>query len=719
MSVDDVLTLAPDVRAAILWDVPALRGVGPSGQNLLKAFDPPPWRLNESADGPLDLAALGIVAAHEDRRDDALQIWEDLAHDQDASHRLLWRLLRLWLAAPLEDRTADLRDAYELAQSIASKQDRARIYRKLAIAASDAGLVDFAKDAAKTAITTAQPGTALHENLTHMLWQLGASPSLPSFEAQRSDDPLLIQPWIRALALEGARDADLDRFRDGLVGMWGGSFRTGRTPVDVLFAAQQQADWAGAVVLRDSLVRLVCAHLLDGAARSDEQIHWALSAWVLAGGDRIQAVISKAERVLDGDISRELIDVVAANNRLEPVLQDVVAGLWRYVADEDIERVLSLLDPGHPTDLIREPAQQVWAQLVWREPETWHQAFERLTDAQKQAATIHLIPAAVDELDSDTRSDLLITCEAVPQPERHRVAAIAAALAIAQGDSPEAWLGVARPEAIIQLSEWRAESVSAEVLRGALQEVRARIEEARKQAHEGRVAMGRADNQVLLGQLSAALSSAEHGIEELLVQVAGDEQMSAESQLGALQGLTVIRLAGLLSPEIRRELRLLADVPGAEMWGIVDKAVLHAGRLNVLADELTDEELRDVLSNCRSARQEVRLISVATVEEVLEHDRHNAGATWALVSALYDPSDEVLSRALQAIARGAVSSTDAIEVVVGAVTLAYRTGRNQVRRSAVSAALALASEHSAAAELVAHARHDSSWEVRKQAGEIS
>lgn len=440
---------------------------------------------------------------------------------------------------------------------------------------------------------------------------------------------------------------------------------------------------------------------------------------MLAGGDRIPAVISKGERVLDGSVARQLIDLVAANSRLQAVLQDVVAGLWRYVADEDIERVLGLLDPGHLTDVIRGPAQQVWAQLVWRKPEIWHQAFMRLDDLQKQAAIVHLIPAAVDELDRDARRDLLSICKTVPEPERHRIAGIAGALAIAQGDSLEPWFEVARPEAILSLSEWRSGSVSAVVLRRALEEARSRVEEARKQSHGGRIVMGPGDNQILLGQLAAALSGDETGVEELLVAVAGDEQMSAESQLGALQGLTVMRLGGLLSVEARRQLRLLADVPGAEMWGIVDKDVLHAARLNVLADELTDEELRDVLTGCRAARQEVRLISVATIEEVLHHQASNAAATWTLVSALYDPSDEVLSRALQAIARGAVRTSDATEVVVAAVAQAFRTGRNQVRRSAVTAALTLVSEHSTAAELVASARHDPSWEVRKQAGQTN
>jgi hypothetical protein len=56
------------------------------------------------------------------------------------------------------------------------------------------------------------------------------------------------------------------------------------------------------------------------------------------------------------------------------------------------------------------------------------------------------------------------------------------------------------------------------------------------QPHEGRVAIGPGDNQVLLGQLSAALSSAERGIEELLVQVAGDEQSRRRASRAPFRG---------------------------------------------------------------------------------------------------------------------------------------------------------------------------------------
>ena len=65
-------SLPADIRAAILWDVPALQRSGPAAANFLKAFGPPPWDLDDGASGPLNDAAEAVVAAAYGRTADAL-----------------------------------------------------------------------------------------------------------------------------------------------------------------------------------------------------------------------------------------------------------------------------------------------------------------------------------------------------------------------------------------------------------------------------------------------------------------------------------------------------------------------------------------------------------------------------------------------------------------------------------------------------------------------
>jgi HEAT repeat protein len=150
------------------------------------------------------------------------------------------------------------------------------------------------------------------------------------------------------------------------------------------------------------------------------------------------------------------------------------------------------------------------------------------------------------------------------------------------------------------------------------------------------------------------------------------------------------------------------------MWGVIDTSVLRVARLGRgLADELTPAEMREVFSACRSAKEQVRLLSVAALEDVLSAEPENAASSWTLVSALYDPADEVLMRALQIVERGALEANpDASEIAVAAIVSAYRTGGSKVRRFSISAAAALGDHHPELVRLVASATSDASWEVR-------
>jgi len=713
VSVAEPFELSLVMRAAILWDVPTLREGDTAAQNFLRAFEPRPENVDATPQGPLQLAAVVVRATAAGRYDEAQNAVDHLIASSTPAERLLGYLLRLWFGGVGEEREADLGHAHELSRRIADQEDRARVCRKIAVAAMDFGELERARTALEDGLAGAPHGSALQQSIRALLWDLGerSSLSLSDVLVDTSSDPLLAQPWVSDPAFDAITAADVERFRDGLHGIWGGTVRVGPTPLDTLNGLQRQADWAAAAGLRDLLIRVLCAHLLDGAARSDAQIRWAASSWVLARGDRITSVLARAERALDAEMASVLLQAVARNPLRLPMLPHVAIALWRHVGDEDIPALLGGLDPGLPGDVTKRESRQVWANLLWRAPHVWYREWQMLNPPSRPAALEELHPSAVDELTAAAQADLLRSCDTVDLPLREVFAGIAIALAISQDASPDQWLAIAGPDTIRDVADWRQDAVSYDVISEAVRTAMAHVAGAREQALAGQIGLEAVDPRVLLGDLAARLGHPNEEAEGLLVSIAADPRLPADHQLGALQGLVLLRHAGLLSEHARSDIRSLSDQAGPSMWGVIDTSVLRAARLWSVADELTDSELLELEAGCRSAQRQVRLVAVAAVADALRSGARSSAA-WTLVSALYDPDDEVLSRALAEVRRGTLDAEpEALTVSLAALVSAYRTGRNTVRRAAIAAAWQLR-DRPEASRLVDSATRDRSWEVR-------
>ena len=193
--------------------------------------------------------------------------------------------------------------------------------------------------------------------------------------------------------------------------------------------------------------------------------------------------------------------------------------------------------------------------------------------------------------------------------------------------------------------------------------------------------------------------------------------MPADHKFGALQGLLALRRAHGLSRKVGDAVRSMEDIVGPQIWGAIDTGVLRVTRLAVLANALTHDEELEVVAACRSSKQEVRVVAVLAIADLLKA-RHSSTAAWALVGVLYDPTDDVMERGLQAVGQGALGEhPDAAEVATAAVVSAYRTGRPAVRTASVHAAARLADP--AARRLVRTASGDRSWLVRRAAVDVT
>lgn len=714
-----VLQLSPEIRAAIVWDVPTLRSGSASAQDLVHAFGPPPWHEVPDDGEPLRAAAIGVLAAARGQLTEALNAWSALVSSDSREEQLLGHLLRLWVRLAQDERLADLEKALELALMVANDDDRARACRKIATAAQDSGHMGLARAAAEAALAAAEDGAEIHRAVRWLLFDLGDRElGMPSFEG--FSDDVLTQPWITEQGLAGVTEADLNRFKDGLKSVWGGFLRIGQTPLDVLNAAQRQADWAGLSTRRDSLIRLMCSHILESPASSDSHVRWAVTAWILAGGGDIASVLSRSEPRLDADFAHELLDTITQVPTGTNVVPQVAAGIWRIAPDDDVDRLLAMLDPGPADEPVPPEARQVWANLLWRAPVEWLLAWRRLDAPRRIAVIEELLPDLADVVTAELAGELLATCEGAPDNLLGRIAAPAAAFSTVLERDPRPWIEKALPSGVMELVRWRRSVVPEDVLRAVVAELKEAAEARRQDALEGRYGLGGGGALVMIGRGIAAIGQPDLPAESLLLSIAGDRQMSVDDQLAALQAVALIHDSGLLSDDGIDTLRSLETAPGVQPFGTVQVGALRAAQLYALGESVSSEEESEVFAGCRASSEQVRLLSVAALEAVLSARPSDPGASWSLLSALYDPSDDVLARALDVLTR-TVEAVDlrARSTALNAVVSAYRRGRHVVRLSSVQASRAL--EAFAPSEqmqrLLAAAATDPSWEVRRLIGD--
>ena len=703
------------IRAAVLWDVPALRRM-PVAASLLKAFDAPPWDIDQASSRPLNIAARGVVAATQGQVDLALETWEGLVSAKQAPDvRMLGHFLRAWADVPFDLAIENLRLAMDLALAVQDAEQRARIVRKAAILLRRLGEAEASAAGVQAAIEVARPGSPLHASLLILNWEIGRAP-YPAVAHDWESDPLLSQPWIQIRALGSAIEAEKNRFTDELLRTWAARIRSGQTPLDVLNACQLQAKWAASVGLQDRLLQLMAAHLLSGAAQTEGQEGWAVSAWLSGGGDQIVDVIRRGEHAIDAEAARQLLDHALALPRHERQVPDIGAAIWDLLDDDGIGVLLDALDPGPLEDVTRDQARNVWGNLLWRNRAAWFDAWETLDVDRRRAAMAELIPATADDLTADERKRLLKICAGVPLEERGRLVEIVVPLRVAEGRSHVQWLAKAQPSQLLTLRDWRPDSVPDSAIKRAAKELLSAAKTQRDNALEGSFGIGGADTRSLLGRLSARLPRVDDAIPEFLVTVANDGRMPAEHQLGALEGLRAIRHAHGLSEELRTAVRAGSDLVGPQMWGVIDTGVLRVLRLYAVADELTHDETLELAAACRAPKREVRRVAVAAAADGLDAEPSSV-LGWALVATLYDPADDIVEIGLAVIHNGALDElADVAEVAVAAVVSAFRTGRKSVRRFAVLAASRLAA-YPGAEHLVRAAVEDPSWLVRRAAAD--
>ena len=253
-------------------------------------------------------------------------------------------------------------------------QLKARLLGKLALFAFDRQLAEACVSALSQAVDTARSGSRLQRALLLAAVNNDLIRPIPAevFKPSEDVDPLVDQDWIDALALRAAR-ADLeDLLQARARSPWSWQFRTGRTPVDEIIAAELQATWAGAWWLRPTLRTQLGAQILRAPPEREDSLVYGLSMWITGGGRDIRQVIDLAEPEFTSATADALTRPLIAALRLPDVgdtrLSEAAASLWDLFSDETAMLLLDRLQVTEADDPYGAAARRYWALMAFRDP---------------------------------------------------------------------------------------------------------------------------------------------------------------------------------------------------------------------------------------------------------------------------------------------------------------------------------------------------------------
>jgi len=715
--VDADIIVDERLRAALLWDVPRLQGDDGGLQQWRRAL-----RLDFINLGPLDDEDVVSLAAHAveagmtgqtERVDNYALALTRLG----PAGSLMESLLSLWLERDIDGSAEVVASTMALVGRVAETELRARLLMRLAYFATARGLSEHVRTAIGDAVALTSPETRLgvvarRQAFGHGIEIAGFEPFEPT---STPDDPLLTLPWVRTTALEAAAALSAQRLEKALSGTWDTSFHWGRTKLDDLLAAHAQAEWCGAVDLRDLVRRLVSSHMLLEGEASPEQTQWALLAWAtLPSAQRVSAAVRGAERQLDSTAAADLLKAVADDGfASRQSYLEVAAGVWDVLDQSDAEALLVELAGLLPAPDIP-PLRTLLANLLWRLPESWSRCFSAADEVTRTGMLEGLSPEHVDTMPAGLRETVL------EHQRAHEVVptrALELALRVAQDYSPEpaVWSKIT-PSELLQLLEWRASAVASQHVEAAVDQTLVAVHAEREQAERGHWGIGGSDNRELLGRLAAHLAVRREDVVIALLGALIDRPTRVEWQLGALEGLSAMRRSEQLEEGDIQELHGLDLEPGEALFGEQAPAsLLRAAQLRACAPQLTSDDLRWLAVCSRGSHVQSRLVALAALREVAEID--DPTIDWSLVGGLFDPQDDVVIQAVVSFATRREPAAGALTVARSRLQELYRSASRRVRREVI--VVAGRRPELGIAELVAAARSDRAWTVRRAADQAA
>ncbi len=717
-------TADADVVDALTWNVPGLALRPSTGATAFRlVLGPPPWRL-EFGDDVLSLAARGLLAERTGDAELSQKYYAQLLNGEFWAS-LLGRFLLAW--SPNPDGERHLFDAFNQVRSLPRTKVKAHLLAKASLFAFDRDLGDLCVEALEMAIATATPRSRLRQALLLTAVNNGFLEGLPT-ELTRpttKQDPLVDQDWIDHLALRSARTDLTDLLEASARSPWSWQFRSGRTSTDDIIAAELQATWAGAWWLRPALRRQLGSQALRSPPPSRDILLYALSMWIRGGGSDIGPVINLAEPHFDDTLADDLLRPLVESFKLPGIgdlrLAEVAVASWDLVSDSVLQRLVTRLPPS-ATEPIGESTRRFWALAVYREPVG---IGSRLTDLDQFTLTLlsrHLPLAALDDLPTSASQRLLsaiIESRASGMPSTGAELGVAARLAKQLGADISGYVAAVGPSEMPEVIRRAPDVLTERQLVEGERFFRDAIQREATQATAGSGSFGGQSTSRGLSTVCEARRAVQRTTIDALIKIALDSKIPGHVRFDVLVALANLAVGGLLT---ERDLARIARVPeGGEpsFFASTPHELLRAGRLLVRAQVLSPEEIVNLGLLVRDRDPRVRGLAVDGSKLVLRRKR-SGNLEAAIVAALYDPQEDVVTSALAAIAEARLTEPARV-AAVGRLEQIFGDYGHQVRVEVVRAVKRLSQRQLTTRlktplnAILSAAMTDRSWQVRREA----
>ncbi len=608
--------------------------------------------------------------------------------------------------------------ASELTSAIADRDLRARLLLRIATYADACKALDIARTTIALAVADSETETRLgvvaRRYAVHLGLKVdGFNPWAPT---GTPEDPLIALPWVQQAVISATAAIQKKRLERHYASMWNAAFHIGRTDFDELMAAGFQAWWCGALHLRNRVQILLSAEILQNSDPTSTTIRWALLAQAVDPETKgLTNVVRAHERDLGPNGSSHLLREARVNPEIsDDATLELAAGVWDVLDDGTFRDIYDwVLTAG--TERGAFSRANLVTVLLWREPGLWLAKFETGGDDIRTALLAPLRPQAIDLL--PTKAYAPIQKYLALHTDADRVAAsFVAALRFASTRTMVSDPGWLLPDQALDLLEWNRTSVTQEVIEVLIEILVKAAEDRLREAADGNFALATWDTGLLLGRTASYLSDRVPRVVEVLMRTVQSAASPASWQFGALEGLAALRREKLLHDADITQLRSLVIVPGRKLLGEeLSATVLKAAQLRVAVRELSPDDLAWLVVCARDHDRRARVVAVNALGFV-PPTASTPAADWALVGALFDPDDEVVTHAVASVARRGMSPTSgAIPVTRERLFALGAQAPGSVRREVVVAAARRPELE--LGPVIEDARGDSAWTVRREANE--
>lgn len=722
--------LTPELDAALVGDFPSLRDGSDDANHFAMAFGSEagqPWWRETEPQSLLGIAAKAVSSERRGETEIACSLYRQVVVDGDGWVRLLGLLLEGW-SQELEC-VEPVHEAAQEVRRLRAGQRKARLLAKLSLFAADRGDRGAARQLWQEATRASRDGTELARAMRIEEINLGLREAtqelLESPNPKPRSEPLVDPDALAALRLRGANMAIEQSLEDGLGGPWRYTLRMGQTPLDQLITADLQATWIGLPWARRPIRKQMGAQLLTGGA--SDASHWAhgILMWTLGDGRQCDLALRNAEIHFDYDSADFVLRGVGEcdpTRKRNQRLATLGAEAWDLVSDDVLRWLVSEVPPVDGEHSLGDESRRIWAAFAVRLPREWYPRYRDLDDETRTSLLDFINPSALRYFDDEMKASMwsALADDSKLMADGGALLPLAAALAPENGEKRLARLiedGRVYARIVADLIDENSTLITSKVQSRVLATLRDSVLEQTDKARKGTVEMG-GSPRLELGRMLSVVRNADRSLIDLLLDVATDPSAPPQYVAEALQGLILFRRRQRLKAADLRRLRKAPAHPGQSPMGEgFTQRVLRAFRLQVLADRLTASERTELVGAVRSREVRVRSIAVNACAEALQTTLDESLA-WAVVSGMFDPSDNVASGALLGLDALTEHFENAAEVAWQRLPEMFEASQRNVRGRIVDAA-ALASPKTKAQKqtqktILARARQDRSWMIRDQ-----